>query len=280
MYNILEDKKFFELGYAVIENWLSEKEIEILLSEYNTLRQGRDENKDNVFFMTDQILCLIKNKIRNILTMINDKEIEDHLNIDMITPYMLFTNTETVNFPWHQDHESYWIFQQHKNYLNFYMILEKEDSYKSGLSLIPLNVVKEKFPKNIIEKIVNSGAKEFVVDQGRTIVYDQQVGEEYLLNFNIDDLSFTPKLNRGDLLLMRGDTIHKTQDDETHRIAASIRCTDSTSKITLEHLMQTCVVKSSEMSKRIEEYSKLFDIVNSKTEVTAKDYINESKYIL
>ena len=45
----------------------------------------------------------------------------------------------------------------------------------------------------------------------------------YNFNINLNSIIETPELNVGDLLIMRGDIIHGTQNQKTNRIALSVR---------------------------------------------------------
>jgi len=51
--------------------------------------------------------------------------------------------------------------------------------------------------------------------------------------FDANDLKESPELNSGDLLLIRGDLFHKTQDQKTRRIALSTRCIDGNTKMSV-----------------------------------------------
>jgi len=64
----------------------------------------------------------------------------------------------------------------------------------------------------------------------------QKEHTRYLVDFDLDALAVTPSLSAGDLLLMRGDLIHKTQDADTQRVSTSIRVTYSKKTITRERL--------------------------------------------
>jgi len=68
--------------------------------------------------------------------------------------------------------------------------------------------------------VLPSGTKWVVRD-------DDQGGNLGTFDFDLSEIEETPHLRPGDLLPLRGDLIHRTQDSSTRRIAASIRYINS-----------------------------------------------------
>jgi ectoine hydroxylase-related dioxygenase (phytanoyl-CoA dioxygenase family) len=188
-------------------------------------------------------------------------------------PVALYADTTKFNTGWHQDHESYYYFQQNYHYLNFYIILEKEDPNKSGLSIIPFDKLRE---YSGADKIIGSGAKSFHPQENSTTVISQETGEIFNIPVDIDSIALTPNLEPGDLFLLRGDTIHKTQDNETHRLALSIRCTRGDSVIKLGPLDNPCPAKQKYINNNLQPYLNLKAKLMLTGHITAEEAIGDN----
>lgn len=149
----------------------------------------------------------------------------------------------------HQDFDlDYRLTADHHNYLNFWLPLRKPDPARSNVTLVPFDVL-EAADGAACERLRGAGGYRFVPDGGRTRVFgnygrvldededeDEEGGDEpapeMILDLDLDSIAVTPALSAGDLLLMRGDVVHRTQDSDTDRVAASIRVTSSAKQIT------------------------------------------------
>lgn len=126
-------------------------------------------------------------------------------------------------FPWHQDVDSYLPFQDHLNYLNFYMPIIKPDPTKSNVCLVPMNRLAEVSPE-AHTLVRGNGGIMCTRKAGRTEMNDMNSdGKKPLFDFDIEKIADTPHLSAGDLLLWRGDLLHRTQDSHTQRVSASFR---------------------------------------------------------
>jgi len=228
---------FAETGYVVIDNWLNDDELNMLLEDYN-LSKLTDNKNYQITCASEAVLLKLKSKIQEVLDSVNT---QTDLKVDLLTPGAIYTDTSWIDWAWHQDHESFYTLQQHKNYLNFYVILVKEDPTMSGLSVVPLN----RLPLEDYDKIVNNGANVFIPTDNYTQGKSDDTGEEFTLSVNINDIAHHPVVKAKDLLLMRGDVIHKTQDNKKQRVAISIRCTQGAAEISKERLLSGCDVKRS-----------------------------------
>ena len=127
----------------------------------------------------------------------------------------------SVNFPWHQDHESFFQHRQHYHYLNFWIVLEKDDPENSNLSVLPFDRLAQADP--MLHKVATgAGATRYFE---RSLIQDL-TGSALRFNCDLDSLSHTPKMKPGDLLLIRGDMIHRTQNQRASRMSVSFRCID------------------------------------------------------
>jgi hypothetical protein len=166
------------------------------------------------------------------------------LKVDLLTfltfsHYIVTERTERTSH-WHQDFDyDYQLTGDHTNYLNFYVPIRKPDVTRSNVSVIPFDALRSRSPQaaGLLE---GGGGRRLIAQGGKTSVYghygdvlEEDAGEEpaFTLELDIDELAATPALASGDLLLMRGDVIHRTQDADTERMAASIRVTHSQKRI-------------------------------------------------
>lgn len=60
-------------------------------------------------------------------------------------------------FPWHQDRENYWMWNDVKNYLNFYIPVVKPIVEKSNLTVVPLDRLHSRAPE-IHDRLISRGA--------------------------------------------------------------------------------------------------------------------------
>ena len=138
-----------------------------------------------------------------------------------------FSTEGEIGTGWHQDSVSYFAYQNHRDYLNFYVPVVKPVRAKSNLSLVPLDRLEARSPE-MAAKLRGRAATRLVTKDGTTIVHDKNAGGILgTLPYDLDELAVTPELDRGDLLLVRGDVVHRTQDRDTHRIAVSFRMMNS-----------------------------------------------------
>ena len=122
------------------------------------------------------------------------------------------------------------------------MPIFKKDKYTSNIALVPYDIlIKEDI--NLYNKIKDRGAMRFRVVEEDTIDWFKKrfihensikVGDWFAIddyndnengfkiNIDLEKHKIVPLLNEGDLLLVKADIIHKTEDTNSFRI--SIRC--------------------------------------------------------
>ena len=135
-----------------------------------------------------------------------------------IFPVIPSDPSRSINLPYHQDHESFFLCNEHYHYLNAWMVIEKGDPEHSNLTIVPFDRLAEK----------SQLLHDFCIGNGATVIADghlknDNIGSWYKLDFDIDEIAITPHMEAGDVLLVRGDILHKTQNQLTHRVAVSIR---------------------------------------------------------
>ena len=170
-----------------------------------------------------------------------------------------FTTEGDIGSGWHQDSVSYYAYQNHHDYLNFYIPVVKPVRARSNLALVPLDRLAARSPE-LAGKLRGRGAMRFAVRDGQTIAYDNNAGGTLgTLPYDLDELAVTPQLDRGDLLLVRGDVVHRTQDKDTRRVAVSIRMMNSQAVVRRAQLVRGGLQKALVMARGRREFQHLFD---------------------
>lgn len=123
---------------------------------------------------------------------------------------------ETLMLRWHVDEATFYRTDDSYNFLNFYAILDKPDPLEAGLSVVPYDLLAKRCPElHALSR--GTGAKDFDdkylpgLPPGWMVMKQQERDRLYIMEFHLDDLSCTPRLEAGDVLVFRGDTIHRTQ---------------------------------------------------------------------
>lgn len=223
MYEDLRSK-----GYVLIPSFLSQPEIQILKQDYTAQRvMHENENYDLKPISTDPALNALQPKIESLM----ENARAHGIHVDVLSGGAYFSTAGKQHFDWHQDHESYYLYQDHYHYLNVYIPVIKPSQQLTNLSILPFDRIKALCPE-MHDKLLGRGATCYFVRDGKTIVYDSEadckLGE---FPFDVGEQALIPQLQEGDLLLLRGDTIHSTADTETERCAASIRLLNGKGKI-------------------------------------------------
>jgi hypothetical protein len=142
---------------------------------------------------------------------------------------------------WHLDHFSYYLHRDHTNWLICYMPVVKPSSKLANLAIIPKNVVEALDPE-LQRRIRGRGAMRFRCVEADTIDWFRlrfpsealNVGDWFAIDdyedstmgwkigFDLEQHKVVPELDEKDLLIMRADIIHRTNDADIDRI--SIRC--------------------------------------------------------
>lgn len=214
-------------GFVVIRDFLSSQEIQFLLDDYHN--QGTADNLNySLVNASPETLKQIEDKFGNVITGVVT---ETDIAIDVESQHvgLYWANKPGNALSWHQDHESFYVIQNHYDYLNFYIPIQKPKKEKSNLMIIPWDRLKTKSFSSY-EKLVRNGGNSFQTIGKRTVVTSDK-GITTIFPFSLDSIAHTPELDAGDLLIIRGDVIHRTQDTDTDRIALTLRFTDPNTKV-------------------------------------------------
>lgn len=218
-------------GFCVVKNFLSPDELASICENYSNTPTSPNKNY-NVSIPSKVVIDKLVPKLNLLMC-----EIAKTTNIKatFLTSDTFYIDNKKNNFEWHQDSESYYVFQQSYNYINCYIPIIKETPTMAGLSLVPMDYL-AKNHRELFFNVFNRGAQHFIVDGDRTKITDSERDLTYYHNINLDEVSVSPELAAGDLLLLRGDVIHRTQDTSSKRVAISIRYTDGDGTINKEQL--------------------------------------------
>lgn len=235
-------------GYLLLPNFLSEADMTLLNEDFGSNDVRRNRNYD-VTVASPMILEAFRHRMDEISGLAFE-----HTGVDTdITVGGIYFATERMNFPWHQDHESYFMFQNHRNALNFYIPFVKPDLRSSNVSVVPFDRLKIACPRQA-GWFVGGGATRLQSTERDTLVTDNEGGGSFSLSCNLDALAETPQLHAGDLLLMRGDVIHRTQDADTRRVAISLRRQCSRDMVDRRRLQSGCSEKRAMIARNPQPY--------------------------
>ena len=228
-------------GYHVIPGFLDAKEIDGLVSD---LENDRLAYLYNIGLPHTAAMTSLGLRLQGLL---DELSASGEFTPRHIGAY--FATMKSLNLDWHQDHDSYFINQTHKHCLIIYIPIIKPDPRKSNLTIVPVDVLRSRAPE-VWNSMEWKGASRMSYEDGTTTVTDDQNGGVHgELDFPLDEIAVSPELSVGDVLLTRGDMIHRTQDTDTDRVVLSFRAFDDSLTVTRDHFQQTTPIKELIMQK-------------------------------
>ena len=247
-------------GFIVIPQFLTADEIELLVTEYDRVKtlSAADATKNkNASVSLDLTPRFMRDKISNFLKEVNTAT---DLSVNCVFPGTTYFDNRHVKYNWHQDHDTYYMWQNSYNFLNFWIPIVKPERDQSGISVIPFDAIMPLIPESARQRLVGRGAKKFPTKGNITLMRDDSVGDYISLDINIEEFKQTPSMAAGDLLLMRGDVIHKTQDTLTPRVAVSIRACDADYVLSKEVFYDQCPYKKLYVKNDVKTYAVFHEI--------------------
>lgn len=242
MYDNLEFTALETRGFLVIHKFLTQTEVNSLNWGYLQIKENipsSGNQKHNyadfakLFGVPNKLTAIIAPKIKTVCEkIVANTNIKLNFDVNQLSGFyadLNFINGNDGNdstLVWHQDQGAWTYHQQSYDYINFYVMVDKVDPTITNLSVIPQDILKLKVP-NQIEKILRHGAQRFFPNKDYTLVKNDDSGEEFSIPININNIAEHPNLLPGDVLLVRGDIIHKSQDNIAPRTAASFRVFDN-----------------------------------------------------
>jgi hypothetical protein len=210
-------------GFVLIPNFLTDSELLTVKNHYNTVTEEFIKNPSlkndyNILLVEpDKSLQFLLDKISNCISTVESTTDIKVNCIDNKVSY--FDNKIFGSTGWHQDHGPYFKWKNLYNSLNFWIAVTKPDKINNGLSVIPYDT----FPSQVRSKFIGKGAKSFEIIQKRTRVFDDANNNVFVLPYDINDYAISPEISEKDVLILRGDLIHKSQNLVSKRVALSIR---------------------------------------------------------
>jgi ectoine hydroxylase-related dioxygenase (phytanoyl-CoA dioxygenase family) len=236
MYNI---KDLQTRGFVVVPNFLNSDELAVLQDDYQQQKSQPIKNK-NYAIVPGTKYSLIQNKIQQVMALVRENT---NLTVDVARPLSGYFDTTLTEFGWHVDHEPYFRHQDSYNAVNFWIPIVKPRADSSGLCVVPFDTMSQLDPVYTQNQLVGKGAKLFYTDGDQTRAVDDAMGTTTVLPYVLDDLAVEPACGAGDLVLMRNDVIHRTQDTLDHRVAVSVRCYNGDGIVTRDQFEQGSAVK-------------------------------------
>lgn len=255
-------------GFIVIRNFLTKEEMQPFLDEYTTICDTSYSNKNyQLHYISPSVLYTVSTKVQAVLQEVTK---ETNIKTDLLLPAAMYADASRINFPWHQDYEHFYVLQQSYNYLNFYIPIVKEDPDQSGICVLPFDRIAQ-VSESAFSTLVNNGASNFFINNSVTEVARDNTSENFTIDVDIETLKETPSLNPGDLLLLRGDTIHRTQDSNTKRVAISIRATDGNAVSNKFKIIDKIGHKRKMIDRNKQFYDYVYKLFGNDEELTARE---------
>ena len=229
-----------ERGFLVIKDFLSAEEVARIVALCRSAKPAETH------FVSMQapaaVVTLVADKIRRDL--FPGLTAAAKLEVDTVMPAGHLFPTEYTKLAWHTDHKSYYVLQSHQNYVNFWLPIVKPLPNKSGLSVLPLDRLQREAPA-VYRAVLHRGAADLA---DGTLAYELDGAiAKISCPANLAALGETPDLVPGDLLMVRGDVLHRTQDAETLRIALSIRAISGKMPVDLHTMLTASPMKAQRM---------------------------------
>jgi hypothetical protein len=240
-------------GFVVVPSFLSEHELETVRADFNQQPTSANRNY-GVSIASPEVKDAILGRIEGIL---REVVAQTSLRPDLPRAGAYFATARGITFAWHQDHESFFTAHNHFDYLNFYIPIVKPVREKSNLCVVPFDTLERECP-GTYRRLYRSGATRFIRLGTRRLVFCDDSGTVHLMRRDIEQLAETPLLTAGDLLLMRGDIVHRTQDAETERVSLSFRVGSSQAEVSRAALADGGLHKARMMANSAGYYERVF----------------------
>jgi hypothetical protein len=240
-------------GFVHVRGFLSPRDLDSCRSDYADQPVDEANRNNAVSGASARATARLEQPVNELMALV---KANTDIRVDCNLGAFYFATTRGV-FPWHQDYESYFTCQNHYDYLNLFIPVIKPRPDKSNLCLVPFDALKRESPKTF-ERVVGKGASMAYDLPDRQILFQADSGVAHVSHVPLDRLAFTPQLEAGDLLVMRGDIFHRTEDGETERVALSVRLGYSKTIVRRARLADGGLAKMKTMSGNFQLYEPLF----------------------
>ena len=265
--NILDltDKSF-----CVIKNFFNSQQIKLIEEDFNLIKNEKFLNSNFNIIPVGKKIDLKKVFSDTVDPLSADIQTSTNIKSDYTPTPTYFSIKHGINFGYHQDHESWFLYKDHKNYLNIWVPILKPDPLLSNVVVINFEKLFKDHPE--LKFLKDYGATRFESGFPSRMV-DDNTGVITEFDFNLEDYAECPYLNAGDALVMRGDCIHRTQDTLTDRVAISIRRMYSQSLVHRSNFDLTSPYKKEIIENNPSLYQRILSKFGDKNECTIKDLL-------
>jgi hypothetical protein len=246
-------------GFVLIPSFLSEGELELCRSDYARRPVNASNRNYNLSPVEGDAHEMVLGRVQEVLALVRAGT---NLCVNHPMGGSYFATGRGVEFAWHQDHESCFLIQNHYDYLNFYIPIQKPRRDRSNLCIVPFDVLEKESPQSF-RQLARGGAAHFWRMGARTMAFLDDTGTVHVIDNELDRLALAPELDPGDLLLLRGDIIHRTQDTETDRVSLSFRVANAETLVHRSRLADGGPVKALMMMNDAATYERMFRAVDT-----------------
>ena len=241
-------------GFVHIPGFMTPSQLATCREDY--LAQPVSQNRNySLSLVTQRVVDCVRSSVSQVLGQVRANT---DIKADLYLGASYFATKRGIAFPWHQDHESYFMTQNHYDYLNFYISIMKPQRDKSNLCVVPFDVLERESPETV-RHVARSGAATCHAIGARQILVHDDSGSLHAAATTFDGIAVTPQLEAGDLLLLRGDMLHKTQDEDTARVALSVRLGFSETVVRRAALADGGSAKTRMMAMNVASYQRVFE---------------------
>lgn len=230
-----------EEGYTVWRNFLNDSLVQELRDLYYS---SQDTGQYAVYeSMRSLPSHLIPSQVKHQI----ERALGASAHILISAAFIKMSNWSSA-FAFHIDHDPYFFCADTKNEYNLYFMLEKQDKSSANLGVMPVNWIRQ-FAPGLQSLSEGKGALRFaeVRDSSRCLtsgnstypymLLDDNTGRIHPISFRMEDLECTPHLEPGDVLLLRGDALHRTQPQCNERLSVTIRLWPSDHKLNVSNML-------------------------------------------
>jgi len=240
-------------GFVHIRGFLSAHDLDSCRADYENQPVDEANRNNAVSEASERATARLAPYLEQLMALVNAST---DIRVDCNLGAYYFATTRGV-FPWHQDYESYFTSQNHYDYLNLFIPVMKPRPDKSNLCVVPFDALKRESPKTY-QRVLGKGATMAYDLPDRQILFQADSGAAHVTRVPLDRLAFTPQLEAGDLLILRGDIFHRTEDGDTERVALSMRLGYSKTVVRRSRLADGGLAKMKTMAGNFKLYEPLF----------------------
>ena len=254
-------------GFCVVRNFLNTDELSLVSKDFNLIKETKFENPNFNIFPVGKHINLDSIWHTTVDYIAESIKTNTEISTNYTSTPIYFSIKHGINFGYHQDHDSWFLYGDHANYLNIWVPIIKPTEELTNVTIINFERLFKDHPE--LEFLKNYGATRAESYK----IIDDNLDKVFNLDFNLEDYAETPFLKVVDALIMRGDALHRTQDTLTDRVAISIRRLNTESKVHKDHFNITSSVKKQIIESNPKFYQKILDQFIDKDECTVGDLL-------